>query len=233
MSLLHPISVIPPEDARDSALKMLDAVPDSKLVEWSLKLFGLMNLAWDYIDTICDLCIQMRLADTKPLVRTVRHLKREYDIFRQKTYDRRMEDFETDHGLRIEEYLADDLRKLANGLDMEARRIGLKESHRDLLVAVYQALTLMDAVKGYARLCDRRIAGYGVWTCDCCMVFSEFLRLYPLIPQFGGDCLRNNLDVRVTSARIIVNRLDALDTGSLLCDEERRIYIMPEEWARS
>ena len=76
------------------------------------------------------------------------------------------------------------------------------------MIAVQQALTLMDAVKAYARWCDKKIASFGVWVCDCCMVQTEFLKLYPLIPLFAGDCYNPDSQARTLTAQIIVNKLN-------------------------
>lgn len=200
--------------------KSIEDVPDELLTEWSYKLFALMNLTWDYVETICNLCIGMRLQPTKPLVREVRALKREYDRFRWRSVDSHMESCETDHALRFEDRFRDDFSRLLNGIDLEVAKLDLTHDHRLLVIAVQQALTLMDAVKIYARWCDREIAGFGVWVCDCCMVQTEFLKLYPLIPQFAGDCYQPGINARKLTASILVNRLKEMPLYELLNEEE-------------
>ena len=99
-----PWSAVPPTKPK----KTIESVPGDLLTEWSYKLFALMNLAWDYVDTICDLCIGMKLVHAKKLVRQIRELKREYDKFRHGIISSKMENNEVDHGLAIEEILKDD-----------------------------------------------------------------------------------------------------------------------------
>ena len=212
----HGITAPPPPRRKNG----IEAVPDNLLTEWSFKLFALMNLTWDYVDTICDLCISMKLQPTKPLVRTIRALRREYDRFRQRSVDSETERNETDHGLRFEERFGEDFRRLTNGIEIEVNKLDLTHDHRLLVIAVQQALTLMDAVKIYARWCDREIAGFGVWVCDCCMVQTEFLKLYPLIPQFAGDCYQPGINARKLTASILVNRLKEMPLYELLNEEE-------------
>lgn len=213
----HTISTPPPAKKRR---KGLEAVPDDLLSEWSFKLFALMNLTWDYIDTICDLCAGMRLDATKPLVRQVRELKREYDRTRWRFVSQTLEDNEKDHALRFEERFRDDFRRLTNGLEMEVNKLDLKADHKLLVISVQQALTLMDAVKAYARWCDGRIASFGVWVCDHCMVQTEFLRLYSVIPEFAGDCYRQDLQARKITSGILVNRLKGMRLDDLLNRDE-------------
>lgn len=219
----HSIITPPPHERK----KTIEDVPEHLLTEWSFKLFALMNLAWDYVDTICDLCISMRLSPTKPLVRKVRELKREYDRFRWQVVDRRMEENETSHGLRFEECFKDDFKRLVNGLEVEVNKLDLTPSHKSLVIAVQQALTLMDAVKIYARWCDSQIASMGIWVCDCCMVQTEFMKLCLIMPEFAGDCYQPDITARKTTAAILVNRLKSVSLIQLLNENE---YTIPEQW---
>ena len=198
----------------------LEKVPDDLLVEWSFKLFALMNLTWDYIDTICDICIAQKIGPTKPLVRAVRSCKTEYDRFRWQVMSRKMEEDEAEHGLRFEERYGDDFRRLLFGIELEVNKHDLVPAHRTLVIAVQQALTLMDAVKVYARRCDSRIASFGAWVCDCCMVHTEFMKLYDIIPQFAGDCYDPCIEARKLTAGILANRLEETALPDLLGEDE-------------
>lgn len=187
--------------------KSFDDIPKERLIEWSYKLYILMNLAWDYVDTICDCCISMKLSPTKKLVRAIRHLKAEYDRFRSVSMDQTMVDNETEHAQTFEEYVRSDIRKLNFGLEHEISKLDLTKDHKWLVLSVQHALTLMDSVKIYAQWCDKQIASYGVWACDCCLVQTEFLRLFELVPQFAGDCYQPNIKARKLTAKILVNRI--------------------------
>ncbi|MDE7180064.1 MAG: hypothetical protein K2N88_02560 [Muribaculaceae bacterium] len=203
-------SIITPPDIRKRK-KTIEAVPDEVLVDMSARLFALMNLTWDYVDTILDICISLRISETKPLVRIIRNLKREYDKFRWSCMTSTSERDEQETGLEIEEKLSVDFNRLFNGVEHEVNKLGLSKEHKMLVIATQQALTLMDAVKIYARRCDKKIASYDVWVCDCCMVQTDFMKLYPLIPQFAGDCYQPNLNARKLSAGIIANKLQDLE----------------------
>lgn len=205
MSPYHSITTPPPPKKRE---KTIDDVPEELLSNWSMKLFALMNLSWSYIDTICDLCISMRLEPTKKLVRTIRSLRREYDRFRWPLTGSKFESEETRWAEEVENIFNTDFAKLYYCLSSEAGKSGLTEDYKALVVAVQQALTLMDAVKIFARWCDKQIASFGVWVCDCCMVQTEFLKLYPLIPLFAGDHYKPNLPARTLTAQIIANKLN-------------------------
>lgn len=189
----------------------IEAVPEDVTLEMSFKLFALMNLAWDYVDTLCDLCIAERISDTKPLVRRIRELKRDYDKFRWRVMDDKSIKDEEESGLQIEDSLRNDFKKLQYGLETDIAKLDLNPTSYNLVLATQQALTLMDAVKIYARRCDKIIQSYNVWVCDCCMVLPQFLALFNLIPQFAGDCYQPNLNARKLSAGIIANKLQILE----------------------
>ena len=208
MQTYHALTLSPQTKKRK---KTIEAVPDEVLVDMSTRLFALMNLTWDYVDTILDLCINLRITETKPLVRIIRNLKREYDKFRWPSMCASHEKDEENLGLEIEEKLSLDFDRLFNGVEHEVNKLDLTKDHKALVIATQQTLTLMDAVKIFARRCDKKIASYDVWICDCCMVQTEFMKLYPLIPQFAGDCYQPNLSARKLSAGIIANKLQNLE----------------------
>lgn len=200
-------SVMPEVKARC----ITDVVPGEVLVTWGCRLYTLMNLAWDYVDTVCDLCINMRLTQTKRLVRAIRQTKRDYDRFRQSSVDGRMLAEETERGLDFEEWFSADFDKLFNGLSNDVGKLGLTKEHAQLVIAVQQALTIMDAVSIYARRCDSTLKSrYDFHTADRCLVQSDFLKLYGLVPQFAGDCYNPDLEARRLTANILANRLQTI-----------------------
>ena len=185
-----------------------------------------MNLAWDYVDTICDLCIGMKLVHTKKLVRQIRELKREYDKFRHGVISSKMENNEVDHGLAIEDILKDDFYKMYNAIEMEVNKQRLTKDNKTLVIAVHQAMALIDAAKSYARWCDKEIAKFDVWVCDYCMVQKEFLMLDSIIPQFIGVLYNPNLNGRKLSSSIIANKIKGIRLEQFLCEDE--VIIVPD-----
>lgn len=203
------------------AADCLDNVPDMELTEWSTKLFLLMNLAWSYVDTVCDLSIQQKLEGNKKDVREIRNLKREYDRFRHRFIDSKCARKESEQAEWFESVFASDFDRLFNTLELEAGRNCRCDDFRALIVSVQQAMTLIEAVLRFARYCDSRIKGYGAWTCDCCMVQSEFLKLPEVLRRFPDceeECYKK---LRQTSARILENRLHCLTIGK----SENKLWI--------
>lgn len=179
------------------------AIPGDVLNDIGCKLYGLCSLAWDYIDTILDLCAEMRLSVTKPLCRTIRGLKRDYDRFRHRHLGGKGSLQETERGMTIEETLQKDFDKLYYALYNEVSKLKLTESHRRLVIAVQQAMTVLDAVRIFSRQCDEIPPRYGLPRRRDAFLQDEVEALYPLIPQFAGDCYDPNIPARKITARII------------------------------
>lgn len=199
---------------RREQVKMLltDAVPEDVLIGWSCRVFTLMNIAWGYVDAVCDICISMGQHKTKKLVRAVRQVRKDYDRFRSKSVDADMERGETDRGEAFEDACSADFDKLFHGLQTEINKLRLDPDQHMLVLGVQQALTVMDAVMEYAGKIDSRLRrDYGFYAPDYCVVPSDFRRLYHLVPQFAGDCYRPGEEARKLTAAILANRMDEVE----------------------
>ena len=193
---------------------IVDAVPRDILLHWAANLYTLMNLGWDYVETVLDVVIQMRLSETKPLVRRVRQLRREYEQFRSRAIDGKAERNERECAEAFEDFVQKHLSRLFNALEFETKKQDIRKDYATLVIATQQAMTILDAVKAYARRCDREIRErYRVDVPDMCMVQKEFMALYDLVPQFAGDCYDAKLPARKLTAGILIKELLKTDIG--------------------
>lgn len=191
--------------------KTIEDIDNQKITEWSVKLFLLMNLTWGYVDTICNLCAQMRVVEVKKQMRDIKEWKRRYYQFRQSFYGEKDEINETFRGEWFEDVFSSDFDKLFNGIDNLTRVVSRNENHRILMIAVQQALTLIDAVKRYARHVDSEIKKEGVWVCDFCMVQTEFLKMAEIVGKL--PCAKDGRfePLRELSSKILFNRLNDME----------------------
>lgn len=176
---------------QEKTQKTIDDIDNQLLTEWSVKLFLLMNLTWGYVDTILNLCSQMKIQEVKKQCRAIKEWKRRYLQFRQSFVCDAEDRNETDRGEWFEETFSADFDKLFNGIDNLSNVVSRNNNHKLLIVAVQQAMTLIDAVKKYARYIDREIKAQDIWVCDCCMVQNEFLKMTEiiricLVPKMNG-----------------------------------------------
>lgn len=200
-------------------VQITDEIPADVLVVWAAKLYTLTNLSWQYIDTILDIVVQMKIRELRPLVKAIREIRLEYDRFRARSIDAAQVNQESELAESFENWLAKDFNKLFYALDFEVCRMDIVKSQRPLVIATYQAVTLMEAVRAYARKRDRDILNiYGITVKDCCLIQNEYLRLYPLIPQFAGDCYVRGLPAVRTTANILANKM-----------EEAKINVLPDK----
>lgn len=181
---IRPIHSLTMHPGARKRMKDISAVPDDLLAEWSLRLFALMNLTWDYVDTVLDTCAQYRISEVKKESRIMHQLKSEYDRFRWEHMLEGREREETEQGLAFEDLASQQLHLLFVNLKAEAISLGLSQERTTLFISLNQAYTLAEAAKTYARTCDKKIAELGVWVCDCCLVQTEFLKMAELLRIF-------------------------------------------------
>lgn len=192
---------------RTKKTKTIDDIPEDTLMSWAMRLFGLGSLAWDYADTVLKCAAVMRLQHTKKLCRAVRDIKADYDRFRARKISDSYVRKEQAIGLAIEELCQGHLDKLHYGLRNEIARYGLEPESTFLVEAVQQCLTLIDAMKLYAKDCDRQIGDTDAHS----IMPDHFIRLSGLISEFAGDAYNHNSEARRITAKIIYNELKTVD----------------------
>lgn len=201
-------TIIKRTSRKEYVREIFDSIPEDEMIVMAVRLYSLCALAWDYVDTILDTVVRLRISETKPLVRKIRELRRDYDRFRNSSMGCIETEREMNNGLELEEEVSKDLELLNYSLFNDISRMKLTDEHRNLVIAVQQAMTMLDAVRIYARQCDAALESHGLPHIDCAMVQGELLALYPLIPQFAGDCYRAGIQARAVVAHNIVRRLN-------------------------
>lgn len=138
-----------------------ELVPPSVMFTMSIKIYMMGALAWDYADTVLDLLVQGKISETKKVARQLRDLRTEYLRFRRKYGDTLEE--EDRLGLMFEELNQKRIDKLYKHLAIEvAYTTQLSKQWQAICASALTALTMLDAMKLYARHCDKRIDNYGV-----------------------------------------------------------------------
>lgn len=193
--------------------KTIHDMPSKLLVRLSAKTYLLVALAWDYVDTVLLCAASLKIAELKPLCRTIKSLRDEYLRFRARSIDHKQADEEFERGLNFEDFIKPDLDKLTYALKDTIAKHNLDREYAYFILAVQQALTLMDAVKEYSRYVDKRIASFGIPVRPegMTIVQEEFIKLFPLIPLFAGDAYDPDPMERKLTAKIIANRLHEVE----------------------
>lgn len=151
--------------------------------------FVICRLVWDYTDTIKDLCILLRLTETKRLSRMVRELRLSYERERCPFIEPSVADSEEKNMYVYECRVQHIMSILTTNIKAAINREhpDLIAEHRDLLVAVYQCHALLSALIAYTKKQTDGIARKLGWHMG--EMLPESVRtLGPLILEFAGDC---------------------------------------------
>lgn len=138
-----------------------DVVPSHVLNSMAIKIYMIGSLAWDYADTVLDLVRQAKISETKKCSRELQAVRERYLRFRENHGGDSMAE-EARLGLMFEKLNQKRLGKLYKHLCVEIRyTTQLSEQWRTICASALTALTVLDAIKMYARDCDKRIDEYG------------------------------------------------------------------------
>ena len=198
------------------------------------RIYVLIELAWDYLDTVANILIQMKVKPTRKAGKRLQAYHEAYKRYRTgsvgiKGYEETIDlalDFLDEHRRDIFDRLADSLTADAAFFITEAK------DQRPLYVAVQMALTIMDALKKVARQGDEFLRGYGISTdygqrslthsCggiripvashgDCMLVPNEFLVCYNIVPLLMGNAHDRCPRERMEWAKVIANKINNTD----------------------
>lgn len=194
-----------------SAKKM---VPRSVMFNMSIKLYMIGSLVWDYADTVLDLVRQAKISETKKISRELRELRDGYLAFRAQCGSDTLEE-EAHLGLMFEELNQKRMNKLYKDLCVEIKyTTQLDETWRTICASALTALTVLDAMKMYARHCEKRIDSYGAQRIHS-VLQDEFVRLGVLLGKFlQGKCSASLVTRKKVAEELYVEilTLEALET---------------------
>lgn len=164
-----------------------NSIPDFLKFDWDCKIYALMNLAWDYVDTILDQAVQMRISELKVVSRAVRENKKIFEkALWQVLGSERMQE-ETKRGLVLEEFVYPIIQRFRKGINAEVESRDIEDKYKMYAVSVYEATMLVHAVLMLWSLFDERASKYGARLDRNKLVPPCFCSLVVALPSFGGD----------------------------------------------
>lgn len=188
-----------------------ELVPDDVMLSMSIKIYMVGSLAWDYADTVLDLVRQAKISDTKKQSRELQLLYERYLRFRDRCGSDSLAE-EKRLGLLFEELNQNRLTKLYEDLSTEIRyTTTLDDTWRSICASVLTALTVLDAIKMYARNCDRRIDNYGV-NRKHSLLQDEFVELGTVLYRFIEGKCNTKLITRQKVAQELYAEILSLET---------------------
>lgn len=187
--------------------KSVDDLPVDEIAGMAGRLFMLMSLAWDYVETVQQIAKVLRASETKPASRRVNELHRIYDQRRSYSLSGYEVNAEKEVALIFEEVCSGHMRKLHRALCNE--HPDLSKDWLDLVEAVDTALTVLMAAILYGKECDATLRSQGV--CGHSIITAEILELAQLLPIFAGDCYMKDSPARTLTTRILLNEVKRID----------------------
>lgn len=191
-------------------------IPRSLLGPYIVRLYMFASLVWDYVDTVLETAALMRVSSTKALSRSVRDLRKSYEQMRSSNLDDAHVKCEYQLALYFEEICRNHLAKLTNGIKADKDIGALAKDWKMLVIAVMQAVTLLDALFLYAEDVDAFIQSYGVMGKSA--LTSHFKSLKILLPQFAGDAYKPDIWACSLTSKILRNELRALE----ICEDNQQ-----------
>lgn len=175
-------------DEEAEKLKLSKLLDHDALFRFAYVPFVIAELVWDYADTIIDLSITMRIAETKKLCRAIRELRRDYDRLRSTYIDQQHRDSETQNMYMFEDGVSDIFKTLLVNLrcDLTHEYPQLLPDSLNYLLAVYQCDILLKSLLLYVRRQTEKVenmVGHRIGR----ILPKEIYRLDKLILEFVGD----------------------------------------------
>lgn len=151
--------------------------------------FVIAEVAWDYADTVLDMACIIRDRRTKPLGRTIKELRREYDRQRYRIINDKWRDSETENMLMFQDVLKDFFSKVYHECCeiLEQTHGKLEDNTLMLVASVYVCRTVLKGLFMYTAAhekCVSRILGYPIAS----ILPTELQKLNNIIIEYAGDC---------------------------------------------
>lgn len=191
--------------------KSIDDIPVDIIAGMAARLYMLLNLAWDYVETIQQVAKLMRLDSAKKVSRRINELHQRYDQRRSYSLTDKEVLLERKIALLFETFCSPHLTKLHYSLTNEIKRawpeIGADDVY--LAEAVETAATILDAVIMFGKECDSYISSQGVTGHS--VITGEILELYRMLPQFMPRNIKIEGSARKLTAKILFNEIKQLE----------------------
>jgi hypothetical protein len=165
-----------------------DAFDRETLFRVSYVPYIIFEVAWDYADSMMNLCASLRIHETKKLCRAIRELRKRFDSYRERFIDLDSRNKEFDHMIQFEEESKRLLSGIYKGIKTTIRkqRPGVVDDWLEMVACVYMCEIIFSALFRYARDCDKLIESR-CGRANHSILPDEMFQISRLIPEFRGD----------------------------------------------
>jgi hypothetical protein len=175
---------------RDAIARIKNGFDDDTLFRISYVPSVIVNVVWDYADTICNQAAAMRISETKQLTRTIRQMQREYEKSRQYGTQRRFREQEDTHTIELQdEWFKDYFKELYRDLSEHISYCfpKLNADNVEFVVSVYMCIVVLKALSKYVKWADAEIERV-VGKTKRSIMPQNMVILNSLVIEYAGNC---------------------------------------------
>lgn len=174
----------------DAIARIKNGFDDDTLFRISYVPSVIVNVVWDYADTICNQAAAMRISETKQLTRTIRQMQREYEKSRQYGTQRRFREQEDTHTIELQdEWFKDYFKELYRDLSEHIHYCfpKLNADNVEFVVSVYMCIVVLKALSKYVKWADTEIERV-VGKTKRSIMPQNMVILNSLVIEYAGNC---------------------------------------------
>lgn len=191
---------------RDSTHPLSQKIDDDTFFRHFYLPFVIMDIFYDYVDTVCDQIMILKVKQLKKLMHQIRWFRKDYDILKMRCLDwdsRQQENSHMEFFIDIYSKEFDCEFQLIKWLISKHRKM-LDDDWRNLIASVYMAICIYNALITYAKECDRVIESLWGKQASHSIIPNMIPKTYALIKECLGDCdVLTNDDIKSSCLRIL------------------------------
>lgn len=201
MSSLNNVNVNAPGDYKKELLDRFNKILPDTLVVMAVRLYTLVNLMWQYVDTVCDMSAIRRDEKCKKYVRQVRNLYRDYESFRKAHITSEGTESESRRAESVEEYTSERLSNHRKELLSRLNKLDMSDEDKLYYIACHQALSLLEASLMLADMFTGDLKEMVGWVPRRSILQDEVQQLVPLLRKLLPDGWIEWKDIQLRTAR--------------------------------
>lgn len=208
------IQRIQAEHEKEQEIKLSEILDSETLMRFAYVPFVIATLAWDYVDTILTLSKMFGIKNVKPISRSVRQLKRDYDILRARYIDSIHSKSEENNMYVFEDGVNDVFKLYLVNIELDIKRKypDLSEDYIMYIKAIYQCHIVLKSLYKYVEIQTKNVQNIVGHTIGDILP-KELRKLDSLVMAFIDDkSISKDFEIQQdTYAMTLANRMCSIE----------------------
>lgn len=176
------------EYEKEQEIKLSEILDSETLMRFAYVPFVIATLAWDYVDTVLTISKMLNIKNVIPISRSIRQLKRDYDVLRAKYIDSAHSKSEENNMYVFEDGVNDVFKLYLVNIELDIKREypDLSVDYILYLKAIYQCHIVLKSLYKYIEIQTKnvqKIVGHTIGD----ILPQELRKLDSLVMAFIGD----------------------------------------------